>query len=404
MYRAITFTLSALILTYAFLAEARKGQNQAVPQQRPPQQQATTPKPAPVAQPAAPKVVPLNQWVDAAIESASKPRLRPDMSGMWAVSHGVLALGTKFKMLPLPEFNLPTLNGFQWFTMSGKWKGLTAFEATTAGARGRPYDGEPGGFEGHPDQFLAYLTGANLPLTHQIYAKTRYATIQDLVNHAKANANIPPTQGYAYEPLYTLWGLAHYLPADATWTNANREPWSIERLVEWVNKEVENLDGTTVCGGTHHLEGLVVALQKWALLAKPDRAPWSVAKMLVGRNIEAARVNQNPDGSFSTKFFINGGFSNDYKSRLPGNGHTLEFLMMALTDGRLNEDWVRRGVLSVAMDLYNNRGEALVGTDAGPFYHALHGLILYKERTFGKPTKATSVPGDIPIVAAPATP
>lgn len=314
-------------------------------------------------------------WVDAAIKAASAPRLHKD-SGMWAVSHGVLALGKNFEMLPLEPGRKP-LDGFHWLTMSGKYKGLMAFEAIPSGVRGRPYDGEDGAFEGHSDQFLAYLTPLNLPLDHRIFATSRYATIGELVENAKKQAGISPLEGYEYEPMYTLWALAHYLPSDARWKNARGEEWSIERLVQATFDDTESTQGKA-CEGTHHLEALVVALEKWQKRGEPLRGAWSQAQYRIRQNIEIARANQNSDGSFSTRYFWAGGHSTDIGTRLPGNGHTLEFLMMALPDDRLNEPWVKNGVASVAQDLYNHRKE---GLNAGSLYHALHALILYRDRT-----------------------
>jgi hypothetical protein len=52
--------------------------------------------------------------------------------------------------------------------------------------------------------------------------------------------------------------------------------------------------------------------------------------------------------------------------------------MMALPQSRLNEEWVQRGITNVARDLIVNRNTE---ADCGPLFHALHSLVLYRQRT-----------------------
>ena len=51
---------------------------------------------------------------------------------------------------------------------------------------------------------------------------------------------------------------------------------------------------------------------------------------------------------------------------------------MAVSDEQLRSDWMRRGVAAVADDLTRNADSTV---QCGPLYHALHGLVLYRERT-----------------------
>ena len=102
----------------------------------------------------------------------------------------------------------------------------------------------------------------------------------------------------------------------------------------------------------------------------------------IKRYISTARALQYSDGTFSCNYFINQQYKRAFADRLAPTGHTLEFLMVALRDEQLDEEWVRKGVDAVSKDLIANRN---VAVDCGPLYHALSGLVLYLERTEPKP-------------------
>ena len=93
--------------------------------------------------------------------------------------------------------------------------------------------------------------------------------------------------------------------------------------------------------------------------------------------IEEAKAMQNFDGSFSYDYFFQKSASKNFQERLETTGHTLEFLMMALPDDRLNEDWVRKAISLLANDIINNKDEPV---DYSALYHAIDGLVIYRNR------------------------
>ena len=86
---------------------------------------------------------------------------------------------------------------------------------------------------------------------------------------------------------------------------------------------------------------------------------------------------QNADGTFSTEYFKGPGESSDFGKRIATSGHILEFLMVAAQDDQLQQEWMQKAIFAVANDLVENRKEA---ADCGPLYHALHALVLYRQR------------------------
>jgi hypothetical protein len=108
------------------------------------------------------------------------------------------------------------------------------------------------------------------------------------------------------------------------------------------------------------------------------RGVWVEADQKVKRYIEEARSLQNADGSFSSNHFLGPGETREFGKRISTSGHQLEWLMMSLPQDRLSEEWIQRGITSVARDLVVNRNTE---ADCGPLFHALHALVLYRQRT-----------------------
>jgi hypothetical protein len=54
------------------------------------------------------------------------------------------------------------------------------------------------------------------------------------------------------------------------------------------------------------------------------------------------------------------------------------WLMVALPQSKLKEEWVKRGIRNVASDLVKNRN---VASDCGPLFHGMNALVIYRQRT-----------------------
>ena len=301
--------------------------------------------------------------VEQAIEMSARRRLDADVHTPWQIMHGVLSFGNEFKV----RKNGKEVSAVEWMSTGPSYRGDPWFEKTPFGGRAHTYT-KPYAFEGHPNQFLAVLSHGGVPMDQTFKTADGSITIADMVRHAQADVNDRE------EITWTLWALSHYLGTDVQWKNRTGEAWSIERLVRIQARESTS---EASCGGTHGLFALARTRNIHRSSGKPMRGVWLEADQTLQRYIQSARALQNRDGSFSNSYFTGRANTNDFIQRCTTSGHTLEFLMMALSDEGLKQEWVRRGIASVARGLNQHRNEPI---DCGPLYHAVSGLVVYRDR------------------------
>jgi hypothetical protein len=360
--------------------------------------------------------------VKLAIEINKLRYLTPNQGGTaghtpWMIMHGVLALREGYQLKidnklvnaidyitksnPVYQANLPDpqREGFPIVRVQNHW-----FESTAYGGRAQPYI-VSFAFEGHANQFLAILSMCNLPLSHEFVVSdpkrpgaTKKITMGDMVRHAKMNVHV----GNPNEIAWTLWFLANYLEPDEKWVDKNGQPWSMEQLVN-IQTNAPLFNGTqdlAPCGGTHGMFALACACNSYQAKHGELRGAWLAARQKLDKHIELARRLQNRDGSLSTEFFKSTGYSAEMGPRFKTSGHMLEWMMMALPPERLNEQWVRSAVMSVANDLVRWGGTGLDTADTGAMYHALHSLVLYRNRveppSVNAPGQVANAPGPLP--------
>ena len=310
------------------------------------------------------KADPLVELVDEAILRTTMRYLDRDQHTPWQIMHGILALRQDYQIKARGK----RISAIDWISSGATYNGEYWFEATPYGGRGHPFS-VPYAFEGHVNQFLAILTMSNLPLDHEFRVKdNQVVTMADMVRHAQMFTNNNE------ETTWTLWFLTRYLEPEAQWTNRNGEAWSIERLVRI---QTRSPVVSAPCGGTHQLFALSLSRNAYMLKHGRLHGAWLEADQKIQSHIAAAQSMQNSDGSFATAYFKGRGFSYEFNERIKSSGHMLEWLMVALPERRLNETWVKRAVESVARDLVVNSNQP---ADCGPLYHALHALVLYRER------------------------
>lgn len=306
----------------------------------------------------------LPKLINDAVAITSRRYLTADVHTPWQIMHGLLALRQDYKI----KVNGEKVSALNWLTERRLYKGLPIVEHTPHGGRFHTFT-EPYAFEGHPNQFLAIATMSELPVDFTFYTTVGgQVTIQDMINHAKADVNDRE------EITWTLWALSRYLPVDSEWYSAAGEPWSIERLVQIQTYANPN---EAACGGTHGLFALSLARNSYLATGRPLRGIWLEADQKIKRFIAKSKSLQNEDGTFSTEYFRGPGSSTDFGKRIATSGHILEFLMVAAHDDELQQDWMQKAIYAVANDLVENRKEA---ADCGPLYHALHALVLYRQR------------------------
>lgn len=317
----------------------------------------------------------LEALVNEAISITSRRYLTADVHTPWQIMHGILALRSDF-VIKIDGEKRPAI---EWLTSGTEYRGLPIIERTQWGGRFHPFT-VPYAFEGHPNQFLAILTMSEYPETFSFRtADGGQVTIEDMVRNAQMTVNDRE------EITWTLWALSRYLPPDAEWVSAEGEAWSMERLVQIQTYANPN---DAACGGTHGLFALSLARNSYMATGKPLRGIWLEADQKIKRYVQITRSLQNSDGSLSSQHFRGPGFSNDFGERIATTGHVLEFLMVGADQPQLESQWLRDAVRSVARDLIDNRRAA---ADCGPLYHALHALVLYRQRLQFEPVDTVAV-------------
>ena len=141
---------------------------------------------------------PLVSRTQRAISISERRLLQADVHTPWQVMHGVLPLRSSFKI----KLGDKKVSAIEWMSNGAKFRGDNWFEKTQYGGRAHPYS-YAYAFEGHPNQFLAILSIANLPRDHTFKAGNDTITIADMVRHAQAEVNS------SEEITWTLWALSH---------------------------------------------------------------------------------------------------------------------------------------------------------------------------------------------------
>jgi hypothetical protein len=295
----------------------------------------------------------------------------------WQLLHGVLAFGENFEILSAGQ----KVNAVDWVFDGKPMKGWT-INATPQGLRAEIEAGKYG--QGHDDQWMAILSQWNVPATRPIIVGGKAYSVQDLIDRTKYDC----FEGK--ESSWTIIVLSKHLdPMDQTWVGTDKQEWSLERLVameagaqygdeEMAQDEIAN----SACGGMHRLIGLSIALNNYKA-AHPGvelKGGWLAAQQRIDWAVAAARELQLPTGAFSIAFLFRSANSNNLDEHLAATGHTLEFLTFALSKKQLEEPWVKKAVVYMCNLLDRTKHLDL---ECGGLYHAVHGLVLYREKVFG---------------------
>jgi hypothetical protein len=294
----------------------------------------------------------------------------------WQLLHGVLAYGENFEILSDGR----KVNAVDWVFSGKPMKGWT-INPTPHGLRAEI---EPGKFgQGHDDQWMAILSQWNIPTDRTITVRGKEYTVQDLIDRTKYDC----FQGK--ESSWTIIVLSKHLdPLDQTWVGTDKRQWSLEQLVnmeaggQYDEENAQNEIANSACGGMHRLIGLSIALNNYKA-AHPGvelTGGWLQAQKRINWAVEQARALQLPSGAFSVAFLFRPANSNNLDEHLAATGHTLEFLAFALNKKQLEEPWVKRSVVYLCNLLERTKHLDL---ECGGLYHALHGLVVYREKVYG---------------------
>jgi hypothetical protein len=227
------------------------------------------------------------------------------------------------------------------------------------------------GVQGHPAQFLAMLAQSRVKTDYPLLVDGKSFTVADLIQHEKDTCR-PAT-----ELTFKLIAFTHYLKSDETWKSNDGQDWDIPRLIK---EELKQTIHGAACGGTHRMTGFSYAVRKRESRGESFEGQWLRAKKFVEDYHEYAFKLQNPDGSFSTDWFVRRADYGDIGRRLQTTGHITEWLAYSLPKQQLVEPEMVKSVDYLTTLLADHPNERW---SIGPLGHGLHALAIYDERVFG---------------------
>jgi hypothetical protein len=309
----------------------------------------------------------LQQRVGAAIENVRRRDLLVTYS-FWTVFHGILGLGPDAELVDPAQGK--RFNAVEYIRNGGKILGME-FVPTDHGLEVPFVKQFPG--QGHQDQFVAEMTQQGLPLDTQFIVDGKNYTFRDFVKQSQMQTSVTGKQ----ELDWALIVIGENLGTDASWTNKYGEKLSFEDVVRYeLTKPIEK----AACGGTHRLFGLSWAYHTHMHRGGKKTDIWNQVAAHTAKYQKMAKDYQNPDGSFSTNYFVGKGNVRKDDLRISTTGHVLEWLSLSLTDEELRQPWMQQAAGELAVLILNNRDEPI---ESGGLYHATHALILYHTRVMG---------------------
>jgi hypothetical protein len=319
--------------------------------------------------PSVPKPDKVKDRIEAAIEQCRKRELLTT-NGFWTVFHGILGMGPSLT-LTNPDTGFK-VNAVDYISDGGEIRGLK-FLPTQWGLdvqTGPPFVGQ-----GHQDQYVAEMGQWNMAIDRKFMVNSKAYKFADFVNHskmrAKTTAKNPPQ-----ELSWAIIVIAQYVGVDAAWTNEDGEKLT---LADCVHYEIHQPIEGAACGGTHRLFGLRWVHNLHLQKGGKTEGIWKELDEQQTKYQQLARKWQNPDGSFSTDFFVSQQQVPDMQRRMNTSGHILEWLALSLSDEQLKEPWVEDAANAVAVMFLDIQGQPMEG---GTLYHAAHGLLIYYARRY----------------------
>jgi hypothetical protein len=298
-------------------------------------------------------------------------QLSTETHGAWQILHGVLAYGERFS-ISTPEGSKPALQallGGEPIDGFHPTRGDTLGEPPRVGLRVAMEPLTKIG-QGHRDQWLAIVAQCGLPLDTEVHSPDHVFTLADWLRQAEYD--VP--RNLELEFSWSLIALTAYHDTNHRWISRDGMEYATADLLE---SELDQALPSSACGGTHRLIGIAMALRKRRSEGNPVTGVWARAEQLIGRQIENAKRNQNPDGSYSVAYLHRPGWTRDLGQTLGTTGHVLEFLAFAASDQTLREPWVERSVRRLCQVLESCKE---IDLECGALYHALHGLDEYQKR------------------------
>ncbi|WP_164102504.1 hypothetical protein [Candidatus Laterigemmans baculatus] len=281
----------------------------------------------------------------------------------WGMLHAILPYGLDANI----DAGRRRYNAIAWLAGNNPCRNLKLLGLTQSG-RIEAHTGI--GLQGHQAQLLAIFAQVGVPKDYPLYVGPQRFTVADLVQSEMAACRA------GEELTFTLIGLSHYLPTDATWTASDGERWDFERLIR---EELQQPVVGAACGGTHRLMGLSYALAQRRREGAPITGQWERASIFVDDFVAYTWQLQNRDGSFSTSWFEGREDNGQLDRKVQTSGHILEWLIFTASDEQLQDDRMIQAITFLTRSMLSSRGHEW---QVGPKGHALRALSLYHRRVF----------------------
>ncbi|MDR0391345.1 MAG: hypothetical protein LBH59_05530 [Planctomycetaceae bacterium] len=234
------------------------------------------------------------------------------------------------------------------------------------------------GYQLRPGSFLALLAMSNIMPSYELKVAGGIYTIGNLIASEKRNV----TRGSNMSMI--LLGLSFYGTATESWKNDLGETWNIERIViEELNRPIDQ--GTSDV--TDWLLGLTAAVNLFEEENTQLKGAVALAKKQIGVYQEWVLSVQNENYLWHPKFFLYRGVGVDNFDTLYASGHILRWLVLSLSEERLQDIRIKRSINSLIDTLNRIPTNQTAGTLTDKQLEAvavsLQTISIYKQRTYG---------------------
>ena len=299
--------------------------------------------------------------IDEVVAKVKKRQLKSDEHTPWVIMHAAIAFKSEATVFDVESQE--NIQAIEYLLTRAKHEGRPLFRLVKSTPR-LPRVPE---VEHHMNQYLMMLALARVSLKKQLILDTGDTlAVTDLVEAAKLGIDDEQEVGWS------LVALSTYLSFADKWVAANGKSYQIKDILRLgISRDPRN----EAEGGTHHLFGVAYAYNKYRHENDTLMGVWQEAGKYLKKHTMTVQSFQQEDGAFSDGLLSEAAAPESPSKLVFSTGHTLEWLIFALTDEELREPWVVRAVNRLCEEIENNPLEAF--SDGG-IYHAVNALRLYK--------------------------
>lgn len=305
----------------------------------------------------------LLKLVDEAIAISKRRGLSAEVHTPWQIMQGLLAFGSEHQLLVDGDL-IPLTKHLE---SAPQFRGEFWFERTKNGGRAHPYS-KPFLFEGHPNQFAAWLAVAGISPDAKIGVADGHISFGDLVRHAQSQARVED-----HEP-WTLMLLAFAASQGGEWQDAEGTKQRLEEFVEVAIQSLPDESSPALKSAT------LFALAKARSRRPADLSEsvlWKIDRAITEATILALR-EQNDEGAvpFATRKKANGA-PPKLRDRISDTGSTLAWISRGAARSLATGDQTKKAARFLAKTLIDQSDKPL---STSALFQAVHGLSEFRTR------------------------